>query len=654
MNSLPDAFELALIRKTFIWISAFFLTVFSASLITTFAYYGSALPLSDAMILFRSLLVALNAGALLTALRIKATDAAFLRLPSLVMMANFALSLMIVLSSRGNITHQMGIFFVQAIIYLMISGLFFQSQVRILLYGLTLIGIAIVIFELFPERLFSQELDAEGLYVTMRWVLLFGLSSATALVFITSKIAGTVLIHTRAYAEQLRKLAYFDHDTGLPNGLQLEQDIREWEENHRGPAGERMAMIGFRLDGLEALNETDGVEATNSLLKTILRLYVPELERLAKERIEDGAPDTFKTLYRVESNSFIFLTKAPQAALAPEPSQTPLLSGIIQRLLADHHGKGVLTFHGGFSFYPDEAPSIRQLFRNILNLLHNYREENKGHFIAFNPGLYKDYLRQEAIRVELQRAIKENDFTLAFQPRVAVASGRTMGFEALARWTSPSLGIVSPAEFIPLTEKFSLIQTLTLQLLEKTFEFLRRLHDGSHNGLRVSLNLSPGILNADFLDLLLGRVEESGLGPSLELEITEGLLMKLDPVVLTAFHRLKKLGVDFAIDDFGTGYSNLGYLQSFEAEILKIDKRFIDGTPMDDKNSKLVTAILQMARSFGMTVVAEGVEYKEQRDFLLENGCDQIQGYYYSKPLAGPDALEFIARGKKPSDTAPS
>jgi EAL domain-containing protein (putative c-di-GMP-specific phosphodiesterase class I) len=126
--------------------------------------------------------------------------------------------------------------------------------------------------------------------------------------------------------------------------------------------------------------------------------------------------------------------------------------------------------------------------------------------------------------------------------------------------------------------------------------------------------------------------------------------MKLDSVVSTGFSQLKQLGVGFSIDDFGTGYSNLGYLQSFEAEILKIDKRFIDGTPLDEKNSKLVKAILQMARSFNMTVVAEGVEYREQRDFLSDNGCDQIQGYFYSKPLQAKDALEFALKEIDPAN----
>lgn len=206
------------------------------------------------------------------------------------------------------------------------------------------------------------------------------------------------------------------------------------------------------------------------------------------------------------------------------------------------------------------------------------------------------------------------------------------------------LGTISPVEFIPLAEQSGAIERLTLHLLDVAYGFIRRLREDRHAGIRVSANLSPGLLNPEFLDRIIADIENNGLGPFLELEITEGVLMKLNPLVSAKFGSLKRLGVGFSIDDFGTGYSNLGYLQNFEADVLKIDKRFIDGIPLDEKNGKLVEAILQMARSLDMLVVAEGVEYKEQRDFLHECGCDQIQGYFYSKPLPQEDALAFLRR----------
>lgn len=210
-------------------------------------------------------------------------------------------------------------------------------------------------------------------------------------------------------------------------------------------------MIGFRLDGLEALNETDGVEFTNSLLKNLVRLYKSELEKISDENPDYSIPDEFKSLYRVESNSFIFIKNVPRMAALLGANQ-PLLAEIIQKLLVEHHGKVLLTFHGGFTFYPEEAQTLQQLFRNLLNLLHTRRVENIGQFVAFNPELYKDYLRQEAIRIELQKAVQHNGFSLVFQPRVDVSSGRTMDFEALARWDSPVLGKIPPSEFIPLAE----------------------------------------------------------------------------------------------------------------------------------------------------------------------------------------------------------
>jgi EAL domain-containing protein (putative c-di-GMP-specific phosphodiesterase class I) len=142
-------------------------------------------------------------------------------------------------------------------------------------------------------------------------------------------------------------------------------------------------------------------------------------------------------------------------------------------------------------------------------------------------------------------------------------------------------------------------------------------------------------------------VAASGLGGMIELEITEGIIMKMSTEIAGEFRKLKEIGITFSIDDFGTGYSNLGYLQNFEAQVLKIDKSFIDGIPLDEKSATLVQTIIRMGKSFGMKIVAEGVEYAEQRDFLAKSDCDMIQGYFYSKPLENPDALAYaLAHGE--------
>lgn len=323
------------------------------------------------------------------------------------------------------------------------------------------------------------------------------------------------------------------------------------------------------------------------------------------------------------------------------------LASIVERTTLAHGGRFALAFQGGFSLFPEDGNSLDQVFRNLLNLLHSRKAEGRGQFVGFNPAMYREFLRQETIRAELGKAIRAGTPYLVFQPRVEAGDGRVTGFEALARWEDPALGPISPAEFIPLSERYDLIAPLTLLLLDKAYGFIRELGSRGFDSLRVSVNLSPGILNPGFLERLALDIGDNGLGPSLELEITEGILMELDEPTRMQFERLKRLGVGFSIDDFGTGYSNLGYLQDFEAEILKIDKRFIDGVPANGKNGKLVLAILRMAKSFDMTVVVEGVEYREQRDFLAGHGCDQIQGFYYSRPLSAAAALAYATGAAK-------
>ncbi len=194
-------------------------------------------------------------------------------------------------------------------------------------------------------------------------------------------------------------------------------------------------------------------------------------------------------------------------------------------------------------------------------------------------------------------------------------------------------------------DKAGQIAELTQCLLLDVWRFLEALDVRGKSFLRVAVNLSSGMIHQEFLSWLCAEVARRGFGSRLEFEITETIIMKMTEETSLEFQRLKGLGSQFAIDDFGTGYSNLGYLQNFEANVLKIDKRFIDGIPLEEKNTKLVLTIIQMAKSFGMKVFAEGVEYSEQYRFLREIGCDTIQGYYFAKPMPidaalswGPDA----------------
>lgn len=446
-----------------------------------------------------------------------------------------------------------------------------------------------------------------------------------------NKFSSILLAKLHAHAEEMALLAYTDQDTGLPNVQQLAKDIDERaQDEHR--AGHPCTMVGFRLEGLETVNETRGIEFANALLRDLVLRYEIALSAL----MDTGAVsrlDGFAPLYRVESNTFVFLIEVPGNEFF-NPKRVTTLQKTIDAMCLEYREEFALSFNGGFSVYPDDAPNLEQLFKNLLNVVHARRPESLGAFSPFDMERYQAFLREQNIKAAIPKAIEREEFHLVFQPKVATATGCVLGFEALARWKSGDFGPVSPAE------EGGTIAPLTAQLLEQALDFASLM---DKNGLRlpVSVNLSPGAVRPSFLNILGERLAVSGLGSMIELEITEGIIMKMTTEIAEDFRELKSIGVTFSIDDFGTGYSNLGYLQNFEAQILKIDKSFIDGIPGDEKNVTLVQTIIRMGKSLGMKIVAEGVEYAEQRDFLARSDCDMIQGYFYSKPLERTEALAY-------------
>lgn len=594
------------------------------------------------MLVIRGVTLAFNSAILLWLVRCTEAHTFNFSIPPSITAINLVLSIFSIIDSGDHVLVAMGSYLIFSIMYLMLFGFFIRNQLFTAGLGLLLLIGSVLLFNLFPDRFFLLRLRIDQIHSAWMYILFFSLVVTTVLVTLSNQIISMIIGRMQESAEQLRVVAFFDHTTGFPNGLTLEQDILTFDETvHVSPEG-KLAMAGFRLEGLEALNETRGLAFTNSLVREIALSYRLELAAKFESYPEYAIPEPFKPIYRVESNTFVFVLKLPEIGQI-EFSPNYMLTSVIEKQILEQQGRITLTFQGGFTIYPDDALSCDQLFRNLLNLLHSRRTDRLGEFVAFNPEHYLEFLRHEQLRSSLVEALSAGEFTLAYQPKIDVSSGKLRGFEALARWRSPSLGVVSPGEFIPLAEQNGVIGRLTLQLLHLAYDFVRKLRETNHADIRVSANLSPGLLQPEFLDRIIKDIEKNGLGSSLELEITEGVLMKLNPLISAKFDLLKRLGVGFSIDDFGTGYSNLGYLQNFEADVLKIDKRFIDGIPLDEKNCKLVEAIMQMARSFNMLVVAEGVEYREQRDFLFDHGCDQIQGYFYSKPLSDEDAFSFVA-----------
>jgi len=555
-----------------------------------------------------------------------------------VLAANYFLALVMVSSSGGHRLLSIGIFLLDGTQFLLAFGLFLRKQWITVAGAAGLMALAVILFLVLPRNSFPQVMAPDNLELGFLSLLFFGLVLITGFVVANNYVARKITERAVETAERLRVAAFQDPTTELPNGLQLEQDMRDWEAD---PGSRRLSLVmaGFRLDGLEELNESLGVEATTLLVAEIIRDYAEELAAMGRLLPQYRRPTAFRGLYRVESNLFLFAATVPDQTRG-QLSERQILGASIRRVLDRRALETSLSFQGGYTYFPDDADTLRQLLRNLLNMLHSRHPDFLGRFAPFNRDLYQENLRREELRLAMQASLEVGEFQLVFQPKVDTVARRVVGFEALARWSRPT-GPIPPSDFIPLAEETGQIAELTRKLVVQAYRFLDELAAKGREHLSVAVNLSPGVFTPDFLDELLAQLTVNGYGPRVQIEITEGVLMRLSGALHDRFSRLKALGVTFAIDDFGTGYSNLGYLQTLEADVLKIDKRFIDGIPADEKNGKLVRAIVQMAHSLDMVVVAEGVEYQEQGDYLLDLHCDQIQGYFYAKPLAFSAALEF-------------
>jgi EAL domain-containing protein (putative c-di-GMP-specific phosphodiesterase class I) len=303
-----------------------------------------------------------------------------------------------------------------------------------------------------------------------------------------------------------------------------------------------------------------------------------------------------------------------------------------------------ITASIGISSYPDDGTDMQTLMKNADIAMYRAKEQGKNNFQFYSAQINGHSIERLTLESSLRRALERSEFLLHYQPKLDLGTGRVTGVEALVRWQQPERGLIPPAEFIQLAEETGLIVPIGEWVLKtacaqnKTWQ---------HQGLppvRVAVNLSARqFAHADLLQDVSQVLKETGLDPAfLEFEITESMVMHNPEHAIVLLNELKAIGIHLAIDDFGTGYSSLGYLKRFPLDSLKIDRAFIRDLPGDSDDVAITRAIIAMAHSLRLSVVAEGVETAEQQDFLLEHDCDEIQGYYFSKPQPAAEIASLL------------
>lgn len=385
-------------------------------------------------------------------------------------------------------------------------------------------------------------------------------------------------------------------------------------------AAHRLGVMFIDLDRFKPVNDTFGHHVGDRLLQEVARRLsatVRESDTVARQ----GGDEFLVMLPRVDGPEDL-------ARVAEK-----LMRSISATITIGDHDLHV-TPSIGIAVYPEDGGDLDTLIRAADTAMYHSKSQGRAAYHFYSEGMNKAADDRLAIEAGLRRALDHGRFRLAYQPLVTLASGQVTGAEALLRWREETLGEVSPASFIPIAEECGLIGRIGDWVLREACRQARIWHDQGRL-LRLAVNVSPvQFERPGFVDDVLRVVADHGLaGEALELEVTEGVLLKFDEPRAAGFEALRRAGIRLAIDDFGTGYSSLSYLRRLQVDKIKIDKSFVADVNDDPEDAVIVGALIDMAHSIGLRVVAEGVETTAQQEFLRLRGCDEVQGFLLCRPL---------------------
>lgn len=442
--------------------------------------------------------------------------------------------------------------------------------------------------------------------------------------------------------EKIRRLAYFDTLTGLPNRQSfLERLDRELLRARR--TNSRIALLFLDLDSFKRINDTLGHSAGDCLLQTVA-------DRL-QERLRAGA---FIARPALDESGLHFARLGGDEFTVVLPDvDTAGAACVIAQRIQELLGRPVLigeqeiavTSSIGIALFPDDGDDAATLLKHADTAMYYAKEQGRNNWQLYERTLTTRTTARLALEGDIRKGLERDEFRLLYQPQVRASDGMIVGVEALIRWQHPQQGLVSPALFIPVAEESGLVVPIGEWVLNAACSQVR---DWQRRGVsvpRVAVNVSARQLGAaDFLDTVAAIIVNAGVTANqIELELTESILMDPEAKRINGLFRLRAMGVHFSIDDFGTGYSSLSYIKRFPIGTLKIDQSFIHGLPRDADDAGITTAIISMARGLDLDVIAEGVETREQLDFLQRAQCPKLQGYLFSYPLP-PDEMEVLLR----------
>lgn len=429
--------------------------------------------------------------------------------------------------------------------------------------------------------------------------------------------------------QELEYQAYHDQITGAQNKLSLIKSLNRLADSGNDSL---IAVLIVDIDNFKYINDTMGHSFGDQMLVKVCS----HLENMLGED---------STIYKLGGDSFVIIYQGFSELAQAEKLAIRLLKSFKSPFEVGDSSL-FITISIGAAFYPEHGNNADELLKNADIALYKAKATGKNRIVFYNKPMDEVFSERLYIEKNLRTALMNNEFELYYQPQLDIHGKRISGFEALIRWNSPELGFVSPLRFISIAEDTHMIIAIGEWVLRNSCIYLSKLHQQGYKDLSVSVNISMiQLIQEDFVEMVMEALRQGKLEPQdLELEITESTLMESYEIVKDKLNILKDKGVCIALDDFGKGYSSLNYLRQLPISTLKIDKSFIDTIGSGSRNESIVSMMVGIGKTMGLSVVAEGVESRDQLDYLENSNCDKIQGYLFSKPVPEESVIECLTR----------